>query len=112
MSCDTMLKKGETIAQRAATIREKTARLSADLAAGRVRAVVGPQGAVSFAGWEDRAGVTDACAYRRIMSSGSALARAAVARAEQLAGRQVDRHAVAVGAHSHDEGATWHNHKG
>ena len=46
------------------------------------------------------------------MSSGSALARAAVARAEQLAGRQVDRRAVAVGAHSHDGGASGTNIRG
>ena len=43
---------------------------------------------MAFVGLSDdeRARVTDACAYRRIMSTGSALARAAIARAEQ-AGR-------------------------
>jgi hypothetical protein len=57
---------------------------------------------------EDRDGVTDACAYRRLVVSGSALAKAAIARAEQLAGRQVDRRVLAHGAHSHDGGKTWH----
>jgi hypothetical protein len=52
--------------------------------------------------------VTDACAYRRIMATNSALARAAIARAEQLSGRSVDKAAVAHGMHSHDGGVTWH----
>jgi hypothetical protein len=51
--------------------------------------------------------VSDACAYRRIMSIGSA--KAAIARAEQLAGRSIDRRVVAQGVHSHDDGRTWHD---
>jgi hypothetical protein len=72
---------------------------------------VGPQGGIAFDGLSDaeRDGVTDACAYRRLMVSGSALAKAAIARAEQLAGRSVDRRVVGHGVHSHDGGRTWHD---
>jgi hypothetical protein len=76
---------------------------------GGVRAVVGPQGAIAFTGWNNgRDGVTDACAYRRIMSTGSSMAKAAIARAEALAGRSVDRAQVTLGTHSHDGGKSWH----
>jgi hypothetical protein len=52
--------------------------------------------------------VTDACAMRRIMASGSMAARMAIMKAEQKAGRTVDRKALAQGIHSHDGGRTWH----
>ena len=114
MPCDTKMRNQQTIKQRIDEIRETVKRLSEGLASGRVKAVISPNGAVAFAGLttEERNGVTDACAYRRIMVEGSALARAAIARAEQLTGRSVDRQVVAQGAHSHDNGLTWHNHKG
>jgi hypothetical protein len=114
MVCDTRLKPKQTLQQRAEEVRRAVSRLSAALASGRVRAKVGPQGAITFVGWSDaeRDGITDACAYRRLMVSGSALAKAAIARAEQLAGRSVDRRVIAQGAHSHDDGRTWHDHKG
>jgi hypothetical protein len=69
---------------------------------------------VAFIGLTDqeRDGVTDACAYRRIMATGSALAKAKIASAEALSGRTVNRQAVAQGHHTHDGGQTWHNHKG
>lgn len=110
MPCDTKLKPQQTIQQRAVEVRRAVERLAKDLAAGRVRAKVGPQGAIAFEGWGvlERDGVTDACAYRRLMVTGSALAKAAVAKAEQLAGRTVDRKALAAGHHSHDGGRTWH----
>ncbi len=113
MPCDTRLKPKQTIQERAAEVRTSVARLERLIAAGQVRVKVGPQGAVAFSAWGDneRDGVTDACAYRRIMSTGSALARAAIARAEQLSGRTVDRQVVGQGAHSHDGGKTWHGHK-
>jgi hypothetical protein len=110
MPCDTKLKPKQTMSERAADIRTMVARLAKGLASGSIKAVVGPQGAVAFTGlseWE-RDGVTDACAYRRVMATGSALARAAIARAEQLSGRAVDQKAVAHGTHSHDGGVTWH----
>jgi hypothetical protein len=114
MPCDTKLKAKQTIQQRAEEIRRVVAQLSIGLASGRVRVKIGPQGAVAFDGLseQDRDGVTDACAYRRIMATGSALAKAAIAKAEQMSGRTVNRQAVAHGAHSHDGGHTWHDHKG
>lgn len=110
MPCESMrTTRDQTSRQRVAEVRAAVERLDKLLRSGVARAVVGPQGAMAFAGWdsESRAGVTDACAYRKIMATGSALARAALARAEQLAGRRVDRAAVAAGVHSHDGGATW-----
>lgn len=112
MPCDTRLKAGETIQQRAATVRRRTLELSEAIVAGRVRVKVGPQGAVAFEGWTERDGITDACAYRRLMSAGSALARAKIAQAEQLAGRSINRQVVGQGVHSHDGGLSWHDHKG
>jgi hypothetical protein len=114
MPCDTRLKPRQTISERAAEVRQATERLAAALAAGRVKVKIGPQGAIAFEGWDtnSRDGITDACAYRRIMATGNAMARLAIQRAEQLAGRSVDRAVVGHGIHSHDGGHTWHSHKG
>jgi hypothetical protein len=110
--CDTKLKARQTISQRAEEIRRAVTKLSSALASGQVKVAIGPQGAVAFVGWTDteRDGISDACAYRRLMVSGSALAKAAIARAEQVAGRSVDRQALAQRWHSHDAGATWSRH--
>jgi len=112
MPCDTRLKPRQTISERAAEVRKATERLAAALAAGRVKVRIGPQGAIAFEGWDttSRDGITDACAYRRIMATGNAMARLAIERAELLAGRKVDRTMVAQGHHSHDGGKTWHTH--
>ena len=114
MPCDTRLKPRQTIAQRKEEVRRAAEKFSQALAKGSAKVRVGPQGAVAFDGISevDRDGLTDACAYRQLMVHGSALARAAIARAEQIAGRSVDKRVVAQGAHSHDGGATWHDHKG
>lgn len=111
MPCDTKLKAKQTIQQRAEEVRKAVGVLDAALRAKRARVVVSPQGAIAFSGWDgaDRDGVTDACAYRRIMATGSALARAEIARAETLAGKSVDRKVVGHGVHSHDGGKTWHD---
>jgi hypothetical protein len=111
MACDTKLKPKQTIQQRAVEVRTVVERLSLALTNGTVKPKVGPQGGITFVGLTDeqRDGVTDACAYRRIMATGSALAKAAIARAEQMAGRTVDRQALAHGVHSHDGGHTWHH---
>jgi len=111
MPCDTRLKPRQTIKQRAEEVRRAVAALSAGLVAGRIKAKVGPQGAIAFDGFTDveRDGVTDSCAYRRLMVSGSPLAKAAIAKAEQLAGRSVDRRVLAAGVHSHDGGKTFHH---
>ena len=114
MPCDTRLKPRQTIQERATEVKAAVARLAEALASGRAKVVVGPKGEIAFTGLsdKDRDGVTDACAYRRIMATGSALARMAIQRAEMLSGRTVDKQKVAVGAHSHDGGKTWHSHKG
>jgi hypothetical protein len=110
MPCDTKLKANQTIQQRAAEVRTVVEKLSQALASGRVKAVVGANGGVAFAGFDgERDGVTDACAYRRLMVSGSALAKAKVAQAEVMAGRSINRMAIGQGLHSHDGGKTWHD---
>jgi hypothetical protein len=110
MPCDTQLKPKQTIQQRAEEVRQAVARIALGLTTGRVQVKVGPQGAVVFNGVrpEERDGVTDACIYRRLMVTGSALARAKIQQAEQLAGRSVDRKLIGQGVHSHDSGRTWH----
>lgn len=113
MPCDTVLKPRQTISQRKEEVKKSVAFLDRLLAQKKVKPVVGPQGAIAFQGWSmnDRDGVTDACAYRRIMVTGSALAKAEIARAEQLSGRSVNKQVVGQGAHSHDGGRTWHSEK-
>lgn len=114
MPCDTKLKSGQTIKERAKEIFDAVGRLASGLVNGKIKPKIGPQGAIAFEGFAgtDRDGVTDACAYRRLMVSGSSLAKAKIAQAEQLAGRSVDKRVIGQGAHSHDGGRTWHDHKG
>jgi hypothetical protein len=114
MACDTQRLPNQTITERKQEIREAVATLSRLLAAGSIKPIIGPQGAVAFQGWmdQDRRRVTDACAFRLIMATGSPLAKAKIAAAEALSGRTVDRRVVAHGAHSHDGGRSWHAHKG
>jgi len=116
MPCDTRLKvrngRRQTISERKDEVRLAQERFIAGLKKGTVKAVVDKRtGAVAFTGLteEERDGITDACAYRRIMVSGSQLAIQAIVRAEQLAGRSVNKQMVAQGYHSHDGGQTWHN---
>jgi hypothetical protein len=113
MPCDTRVKRGQSLQQRATEVRDVVAKVGAKLASGQVRVKVGPTGAVALEGITDqeRDDVTDACIYRRIMASGTALAKMAFQRAEQLAGRTVNRQSLAHGHHSHDGGVTWHDHK-
>lgn len=110
MPCATRLKKGQTVSERAAELRKRGEQIDKMLAAGRVGAKVGPQGAITFTGIPEdvRDGMTDACVYRAIMARGSHQAKMAIAKAERLAGRTVDKKVVAQGLHSHDGGATWH----
>jgi hypothetical protein len=113
MACDTRLKPRQTIQERAKEVREAVERLQAAIQAGRVKVVVDKAtGALAFTGWDanSRDGITDGCAYRRIMSTGSAMSKMLIAKAEQMAGRTVNKQAVAQGHHSHDNGLTWHKH--
>ena len=108
MPCDTKLKRNQTISQRAEEVRRAIKELDSAIMRRRVRIKVGPQGAIAFDGWtEGRDGITDACAYRRLMQTGSALTRMEIAAAEQRAGISVNRQVLRQGIHSHDGGDTW-----
>ena len=110
MPCDRIVKPRQTVAQRQAEVRTAKARIDKLLAAKKIKIKIGPQGAVAFIGIPDevRDGVTDVCVYNHIMTKGSHGARQAIAKAEQMSGRSVDKKVVAAGTHSHDGGATWH----
>ena len=113
MACETYFKRNQTIAQRKEEVRKVVETLDRALASGRVKIKIDKStGAISFEGLTatERDDVTDACAYRRLMISGSAAAKMAIQRAEQLAGRGVSRQALAAGIHSHDGGKSWHTH--
>lgn len=113
MACDTRpRRRNQTLSQRKADVKKAVETLDRAVLRRKVKPVVGPQGSITFAGWteEERDGISDACAYRLIMQTGSALARAEIAKAELLAGRAVDRKVIAQGVHSHDGGTTWGTH--
>src|SRR5258706_2750166 len=101
MPCESMRKRNQTLSQRVAEVSKIVERVNQMVASGRIQVKVGSQGAIVFVGIpeEIRDGVTDACIYRRMMVSGSALARMKIAQAEQLSGRSVDRRSVAQGWH-------------
>lgn len=110
MPCDTRLLEDETLAQREVKVKKALTRLEAALTNGQAKVVIGPRGEVAFQGWkkEDRDGMSDACTYRLLSAQNSWALRQAVAKAEALAGKKVNPHAVAGGSHSHDGGKTWH----
>lgn len=110
MPCDSRLLPNETPVMRAATVREKVQKLSEDIVSGKVKIIIGPQGSVTFSGWIDRGPTTDICAIRKLMVSGSALAKQKIAQAELLAGRKISKEAIAAGVHSHDGGKSWETH--
>lgn len=117
MSCDSSLgwnaqeNRKQTIKERVSEVQKVVEKVSALIGAGTVKVKVGPQGAVAFEGIPDavRDRVTDACIYRRLLVSGSALVRAKVQQAEMMAGRKIDRQVLAAGTHSHDGGRSWHS---
>ena len=90
--------------------REALKRLQAAIGAGTVSLVVSSAGAIALRGWRDadRAGLSDVCAYRELRNTPEL--RRALARAEVIAGRQVDARTIAAGVHSHDGGRTWGSH--
>ena len=114
MPCDTQRRPQQTLDQRKAEVLSAIDALARSLASGKVKPVIGPQGAIAFQGWTEgrEARVTDACAFRIVMSQGSALAKQAIARAEQLAGRTVSRQALTQGIHGHEDShgrLHWHH---
>lgn len=112
MPCDTRLKSRQTLGQRKIEVKKSVSTLDRGLLRKKIKPVIGPKGEITFAGWpeDERDGVTDACAYRMLMITGSSLAKAEIARAEQISGRSVNRQAVNSGVHSHDGGQTWGGH--
>jgi hypothetical protein len=115
MSCDTRLQsKNQTLSERKTQVKEIIAFTDELIRKSKIKIVVDKRtGAIAFDGMTDaeRGGVSDACTYRLIMATGTALAKQAIARAEAVAGRGVSREALATGTHSHDGGATWSTHK-
>ena len=119
MPCDTRLKNNyrntqrrQTLSERAAEVRQIAIDVNSLIAAGKVKPVIDKlTGAIAFQGLDDniRDGATDACIYRRIMVTGSSLAKAKLAQAEAVAGRTVNKQALGQHVHSHDGGGTWHN---
>ena len=111
MACHLLTLPGQSISERAEEIKRKAAAIDAMVARGAIKVKVGPQGAIVFTGLseQDRGRISDACIYRRLMATGSALARAKIAQAEQIAGRSVNKQVVGQGVHSHDGGNTWHS---
>ena len=112
MPCFTKLKKNQTIQQRATEVKKVAAFADELLRTNRLKVVIDKKtGAIAFSGMTDseKDGCTDACIYRRIMATGTVVAKLAIARAEQLAGRAVNKQALANGHHSHDGGHTWHH---
>ena len=106
MPCDTT----QTLTEYQRAAQDEALRdLERALGLGTVRVQVGAQGAVAFEGWreEDRAGLYDLCAYRKLSATNSPELRQAVMRAEALAGNKVNEQTIAAGVHSHDGGKTW-----
>ena len=108
MPCDTAASNN---ARRKRAIEESIARLRQSLAAGTTKVTISrATGALVFTGqWqEQRDGVADVCAYRKLSAAGSPELRQAIARAEAISGTKLNRQVVEAGVHSHDGGATWH----
>lgn len=111
MPCDSRPESQTEVGQR--KMREALERLRAALVeGGSVSVVIGASGAIAFRGWEEgqREGMTDACAYRKLLAMNSPELRRAVMRAETIYGRKVNQQAIAQGVHSHDGGHTWGTH--
>lgn len=111
MACDFTVPQGMTPASRKTQIEQAVDRLNAALGAGTVKVTVGKTGAIVFTGTWQRDGVSDTCAYRKLLVSGSPALRMAVARAEAMAGRKIDPRAIAAGEHAHTDASgsmTWH----
>lgn len=110
MPCDTQREPVQIMKMASALDRlEKALAIGAP---GAVTVVIGAQGGIAFRGWkpEDRAGLTDLCAYRKLAAKNSSELRRAIARAEALYGRKLDPQALAAGVHSHDGGHSWGSH--
>jgi hypothetical protein len=84
-------------------------KLEAQLQSGEVKIKVSPTGAVAFVGTSLMVDskISDVCAFRKLQVSGSAALRAALVRAEAMAGVKANPRAQAMsGEHAHGE--MWH----
>lgn len=109
MACESRLRQGQTFVARVAEVEKALERLEQYLSTGTVRIGVGPNGAVSFIGWQDRDDVMDVCAYRTLSAANSWALRQAVVKAEAMSGRKINPAAVAAGWHTHDH-KNWSTH--
>lgn len=107
MPCDSQLKPRQTLAERALEVTKALRLLEARLQANKARVVIGQNGALAFAGWQERDGVSDVCAYRMLTAQNSWALRQAISRAEAQCGRKLNPQAVGMGVHSHDGGHSW-----
>jgi hypothetical protein len=107
MACTSQLSPAQTLAQRMAEVDRALKRLAQQIASGKVQLKIGPTGSIAFQGWADNDRISDTCAYRALLVSGSWELKQAVMKAEAVSGRKVNPQAVAAGHHSHD-GHTWH----
>lgn len=108
MPCDTIrVNRNITPAERLRQIQRAIDALESGLRTGAVKPVISREGAIAFSGNWARDGVSDVCAYRRLLVKGSGALRVALARAEAIAGRKLNPQAIGSGLHSHDGGATW-----
>lgn len=114
MACDLRLAPRQTLTERKEEVKKTLTQLERLIASGQVVVRVGSEGlgkgAVAFKGWADseRAGISDACALRLLLVSGSASTKLKLAQAQQMAGASFNRQTLAHGVHSHDGGSTWH----
>lgn len=116
MVCETRRRRGQSLNERKLEVKKVIYDINSLIATGKVKPVVDRKtGAIAFQGFDEnlRDDVTDACVYRQLMISGSSLTKAKIAQAEAMAGRTVNKEAVAAGIHSHDGGRTFgpgHSH--
>jgi hypothetical protein len=108
MVCETFRFNKQSVEQRRKQVADTVKEVEKGLANGKIKVVVGAQGAIAFQGLEDsqRNRVADACIYRRILSTGSAMARMKLA-----AAGNVNKAAIAQGVHAHEGPGgqlTWH----
>lgn len=107
MPCDRSLKAGQTLTERVAEVKTIVQKINDLMTKGAVKLKIGPTGAPVLIGLpnEVRDGVSDVCAVRRLMTTGSMKVKA------MLSTAPLNKQAMAHGHHSHDGGQTWHNHK-
>jgi len=107
MPCDTVRREGQSLVERSKEVKRSLERLKRYVAAGQVKIVIGPNGAIGLANWKDRDGITDVCAVRTLSAEGSWELRQAIVKAEAMSGQKANLQATAAGWHTHDGGKSW-----